>query len=91
MLFRFHSYLNIFEEGDLRIEEDFFKQNPDKGVFHNRVVGMVCFEWEGRRVEGRERGEGGRGVEGRRGVEGWRGRREGITLCTYSVNIFIST
>ena len=36
------SYLNIFEEEDLKIEKDFFKSNPDKGTFHNRmIVGTV--------------------------------------------------
>ncbi len=32
------SYLNIFEEVDLKIEEDFFKANPHLGWFHNRVI-----------------------------------------------------
>ncbi len=32
------SYLNIFEELDLKIEEDFFKANPHLGWFHNRVI-----------------------------------------------------
>ena len=33
-----HSYLNIFEESDLKIEEDFFKAHPSMGTFHNKVI-----------------------------------------------------
>lgn len=32
------SYLNIFEEKDLKIEKDFFKSNPDRGRFYNKVI-----------------------------------------------------
>ena len=33
-----HSYLNTFEESDLKIEEDFFKAHPSMGTFHNMVI-----------------------------------------------------
>lgn len=37
-----YSYLNIFEEADMKIERDFFKKNPNRGTFYNRlIVGTV--------------------------------------------------
>ncbi|XP_003387824.1 PREDICTED: uncharacterized protein LOC100638265 [Amphimedon queenslandica] len=32
------SYLNPFEYSDLKIEKDFFKDNPQNGSFYNRVI-----------------------------------------------------
>eukprot|EP00731_Ephydatia_muelleri_P021440 Em0014g31a len=32
------SYLNILERSDLEIEEAFFKDNPSKGQFYNKVI-----------------------------------------------------
>ncbi len=36
------SYLNIFEEADLKVEEQFFSSNPSLGVLHKKpIVGSL--------------------------------------------------
>ena len=39
----FYSYMNVFEEQDLKIEKDFFSSNPNLGQFHNRVITGALF------------------------------------------------